>query len=152
MSSSIGFVYILSNPSAPDLYKVGCSTNDPLERARQLSVSTSVAMPFSLVYSKRVEYPFSVESQLHLLLDQYRVNNSREFFRVPLHKIIDLIERYEEAPPEFAGYGEVDTVPTPWAELFSSFEDDCSDRELNDDERAQVRELAKKLGRRPTTN
>lgn len=145
MSASQGHIYALVNPSMEGLVKIGATVHDPIQRARQLSASTSAPHPFALAYSRRVSMPFQVEAELHEALDQYRVNDSREFFKVPLHKVIQFMERYTEvkkAEPVSAA-----SMKLPWAELFATFEDENGEgRELTEEERAKCRELARRLG------
>jgi hypothetical protein len=121
------------------VYKVGCSTNDPVERARQLSAGSGIPYPYTVVYSRRVAFPFAVEANLHSQLDSYRINDSREFFKAPLHQIITLIERHDEVPE----VGEMNEGPLDlsYSELFATFPDDGEPRMLTDEERAQCREL-----------
>jgi hypothetical protein len=142
MSAEKGWVYCMSNPLFEGCYKVGVATIDPIERARQLSASSGVPYPYTVCYQRLVEKPFQVEAALHRLLDSYRLNDSREFFRIKLHKIIELAENYEEV---------VSTKPFPeyrFAELFATFPDD-GPRELTEDERAKCRELERVIFNEP---
>jgi len=136
--SKVGYIYIaVSAGLAENVCKVGATTNNPLERARQLSASTSSALPFVIAYSRRVVNPFQVETSIHNQLEDYRVNESREFFNVPIYKVITLIEKFEEAPKSLRG-----RVDTPYAELFAKFPDDGAARELTPEERMACRKLA----------
>lgn len=140
MSAETGYVYLMVCAAMPDLVKVGCSTNDPLLRARQLSASTSAALPFTLAYSRHVNSPFQVEAALHRELDEYRVNDSREFFKVPLHQVITLVERYEEVGIPLS----CDEIDLSFSELFATFPDDGSPRFLTPSEQERCRELERK--------
>lgn len=142
MSAEKGFVYIMMNGAMPGLLKIGASTKHPLNRARELSAPTASAVPFVVAYHRYVADPFQVEAALHRLLDRYRANDSREFFRIELHKVVELLERYEEGRDLFYG----DDVRTPFAELFNTFPDDGSARSLNEDEQFKCRQLEHKLG------
>jgi hypothetical protein len=143
-SAATGYVYALVNSSMPGLVKIGCSTNHPLERARQLSASTSAATPFVVAFQRHISFPFRAEAAIHVALADYRINDSREFFRIPLHKAIEQIERFDEIP-ECAPRRNVEEMALPWAELFSSFRDDGSDRTLDEQEQALCRDLAHRL-------
>ena len=142
MSAERGWIYVMGNVAYEGVYKIGASTNDPVNRASQLSAASGVPVPFTLVYQRKVDYPFQVEAALHRILAQYRINESREFFKVKLHKIIEYAERYDEVRDEF----ESDDVDTPFARLFSTFDDDGSPRELTVAEQQRCRELEEKLG------
>lgn len=140
MSAEKGFVYCLVNASIPGLVKVGATTKDPITRAKELSASTSAPLPFVLAYHRAVRFPFAVEAEIHRLLDNCRTNDSREFFSIELYKVIELLERYEEDVSPLRG-----EIDTPYAEVFWSFDDDGSARELTDTERAAIRALEDQL-------
>ena len=130
----------------PGLIKIGCSRAHPLERTRQLSASTSTPTPFVLAFHRRVRDPFGTEALIHQRLNEFRANESREFFRVSLRKAIEEIERFEEVVEEVAQMeDEVKKIPLPWAELFASFPDNGDPRELSESERARCRQLEEKL-------
>lgn len=129
-----GWIYAMVNESTPGLIKLGASTNDPLIRAKQLSASTSAPTPFVCAYSRAVNDVTHAEALAHVMLDAERVNEGREFFRVSLPRamsIMDLIAGGEKARFD---------PPTPMAELFATFPDDDSPRELTPEERAKCRE------------
>jgi hypothetical protein len=86
-----GWIYILSNESFPEYYKVGTTTRDPEERIQEL-FTTGVPTPFILEYSCLVESSFDMEQFIHQQLDPYRVNGQREFFECGLRIIISTIK------------------------------------------------------------
>lgn len=140
MSAEKGYIYVLSSPTMEMVYKVGATINDPIERARQLSASSGVAYPYTVAYQRLVDAPFQVEAALHRMLDSYRLNDSREFFRIKLHKIIELAESYEEVRWESM---ELDREYR-FAKLFATFPDD-GPRELDENEQAQCRQLERAI-------
>jgi hypothetical protein len=140
MSAEKGWIYCLSNPLLEGCYKVGVSTNDPIERARQLSASSGVPYQFTVAYQRLVDHPFKVEAALHRMLDQYRLNDSREFFRVRLSKIITLAESYEEVRWE----SQEPEREYRFAKLFATFAQDGAP-ELDENERAQCRQLERTI-------
>lgn len=142
MSAERGYIYCMTSASMPDLYKIGASTNHPLERAKQLTMSTSAASPFFVAYHRHVIFPFQVEAVIHRILKEHRVNDSREFFMVPLARVIELFDKVE-ACPECRDL--LEEEPLPWSELFSSFPDDGRPRELNDHEQELCADLAHKI-------
>lgn len=150
MSAPLGWIYALVNPSMPGLVKVGCTIHDPVLRAKQLSASTSAPVPFVVAYSRRVAVPFQVEAALHRYLAPYRANDSREFFKIPLHEVVRLMDEYEEVP-ELPPLDDEDgesaaNMDLPWSELFATFPDDGSGRELTAEEAAECREMAELMG------
>ena len=81
------WVYVLSNASMPGALKIGYTKATPDERAKQLSSSTSVAFPFEVEYSFKCFNAESLEGELHMFFDSYRINNNREFFRLSLDEV-----------------------------------------------------------------
>ncbi len=142
MSAEKGYVYVLCCGAMPGLLKIGASTKHPIERAKELSASTSTPLPFILAYHRAVKYPFQVEADLHRLLSDFRTNDSREFFSIPLYKVIGLLEQYEE---DLSSIGS--QVHTPYADLFATFPDDGVGRKLTPDERDQCIDLTISLAR-----
>lgn len=90
-----GDIYCFSNPSMPGIVKigeihtVGKSVHD---RAREI-YGTGVPTPFTVEFSAKVTDSRGTEGIIHELLDQYRVNNSREFFRISPADAKRLIEQ-----------------------------------------------------------
>ena len=84
------YVYILSNPSMPNLIKVGKTTKHPSKRMSELH-STGVPTPFELEFSVMVDDCGSSELSAHKALSNYRVAGNREFFKISVKKAIELI-------------------------------------------------------------
>ena len=84
-------VYILINPSMPDLIKIGKTEKTAYERAEEL-YTTGVPTPFEVAYSVPSEYPEFLEDILHKQFKQYRINKHREFFRYPADKVIEWLK------------------------------------------------------------
>ena len=146
MSAPYGFIYVLTAGGLESgVYKIGATTNHPLKRARQLSASSGIISPFVVAYYRQLRNPFGVESEIHKQLDLYRVNESREFFKLPLHKIIGLLEQYDEVNGVFYS----DDIETPFANLFASFEArnpyDQYEHTLSPEEQRACRRLAQEI-------
>lgn len=94
--SSYGYVYVMVNPSLPDIVKIGKTTRDPNERAKELSSATGVPTPFILVYSKPFADCHFAEKVIHGYLEDkgVRVSGNREFFQISTSEAIDLINVY----------------------------------------------------------
>lgn len=86
--SDIGFVYLLSNPAMPDIYKIGMSERSPFIRCRELSSSTSCPIPFKVEAYIEVNDPYDVEDYLHQEFSEYRLSSNREFFRIDPFKVV----------------------------------------------------------------
>lgn len=76
-----GYVYFLSNPTMPDLLKIGMTTRSIHERLSELR-STSVADSFVLEGLVRVENPEVCERLIHCELKDHRYSDDREFFSI----------------------------------------------------------------------
>lgn len=90
---------LLKNATGEDVYKIGVTRRlEPLERIRELS-SASVPFQFdvhALIFS---EEAFALETELHNQLSEYKVNkvnNRKEYFKVPFEKIKALLDKHEE--------------------------------------------------------
>ena len=88
MSENYGFVYVLSNPSMPDIYKVGMTDRAPSQRVAELSKSTSVPTPFEIIVCSEVWDAQKVEARIHNHFIKQRVNSQREFFKLDLNALI----------------------------------------------------------------
>jgi hypothetical protein len=85
------FVYILTNPTIPDLVKIG-RTKNLEERMRSLSSHSGVPVAFKCFYCCEVENGTDVEKRLHFGLGDHRVNPKREFFRINPERVKILLE------------------------------------------------------------
>jgi hypothetical protein len=96
-TKNVGSVYCLTNPSMPDICKIGMTDRRVEERVEELS-NTSVPTPFEVAFAKLVNNPKQKEKMIHKLLSAHRINKKREFFNYPLDKvkqIFDLIDEVE---------------------------------------------------------
>jgi len=88
------WVYVLSNPTTPNLLKIGYTTQTPDERAKQISNATGVALPYKVEWAFKCFDGEQLEGEVHRKLKEYRVNNQREFFQIELDeakKVIKLL-------------------------------------------------------------
>lgn len=93
MENNKGYVYVMINPSYEGLVKIGKTTKEPEDRAKELSSATGVATPFIVVYKRMFNDCNIAEKTIHKILTNQgvRVNNSREFFRLPISDAINTI-------------------------------------------------------------
>lgn len=93
MNINQGYVYVMINPSYDGIVKIGKTTKEPEERAKELSSATGVATPFIVVYKRLFKNCHLAESIIHSYFTEkgFRVNNSREFFSVPIDAAINFI-------------------------------------------------------------
>ena len=78
------WVYILSNPTQPGIYKIGYTKLTPDERAKQISNATGVPLPYEVAWALRCFNGEQLEGAVHHALKEYRVNSQREFFQIDL--------------------------------------------------------------------
>jgi len=92
--SDIGYVYCFSNLYYDNMYKIGFTENDPQLRANQLR-KTGVVGRFKVEFFIKIKQYREMEKHIHSLLDKYRVEADREFFKIDISIIkfiFDLIE------------------------------------------------------------
>jgi len=86
------WVYVLSNPVQPGVYKIGYTKLTPDERAKQISNATGVALPYEVAWAFACFNAEQLEGAVHHALAEYRVNTQREFFQIDLDKAISSIK------------------------------------------------------------
>ncbi len=101
--SDNGYVYVLMNPSLQNMVKIGKTTREPEERAKELSSVTGVPTPFIVVYSCMFESCSDAETFVHTYLETkgFRVASNREFFEIPINIGIDAVIKAKEHFGEF---------------------------------------------------
>jgi len=85
------WIYILSNPTIPDTLKIGYTNLSPELRAKQISSSTGVVVPFKVEWAFRCFDGSLMENEVHIALKEYRISNQREFFQVDLEEAKNII-------------------------------------------------------------
>lgn len=88
-----GFIYILSNPSMPNVYKVGLTTGSVRKRIQELT-STGVPKPFTA--EKIFEVPENslrqIEQLAHKKLKNKDLHHGKEFFEGRLEDCINAVQ------------------------------------------------------------
>ena len=88
-----GFIYILSNPSMPEVYKVGLTTGSVKQRIQELN-TTGVPRPFKA--EKLFEIPEStlrtIEQLAHKKLKKKDLHHGKEFFEGSLQDCVNAVE------------------------------------------------------------
>ncbi|QFY43711.1 GIY-YIG nuclease family protein [Candidatus Methylospira mobilis] len=97
-----GFIYVLLNPSFPNMVKIGLTEDTSERRARNISSATGVPTDFIVLYDMLVNDVDEAEREIHAHFSAYRVNKRREFFYVPpklaICALIDIAQKYPVAP------------------------------------------------------
>lgn len=84
-------VYILTNEAMPDMVKIGHTSDDKLAARIKGLDNTSVPLPFECFFAWQVKNARRIERQLHQGLDDFKVRNRREFFRIEPERVRDLL-------------------------------------------------------------
>jgi len=92
-----GWVYMLSNEYMPGIYKIGMTTTSPEVRAKELSSATGVPYPFKVEAAFHCDDPANSERLIHEDLQDFRINDSREFFKDDVKDLASLCEQHCEA-------------------------------------------------------
>ena len=90
--SNCGWIYVLSTRELPDLLKIGMTTRDVVQRAREINGATGVAVPFGVRRCWHVVNPREAERAVHRRLMRYRVRDDREFFRISFKVAAECID------------------------------------------------------------
>ena len=99
-----GFVYVMSNPSYRNVFKIGTTSN--LEKRRcDLSSASGVLSPFKIIYSARISEAEKIEKLVHERLKKSRVRKNREFFKAK--NSVEIVRKVRESI-ELDYTGEVD--------------------------------------------
>lgn len=97
-----GFIYVLLNPSIPNMVKIGQTKTTSEKRARAISSATGVPTDFIVLYDALVSDVEKAEEEIHTHFSGYRPNKRREFFNVPpklaIRALIDIAHKYPIAP------------------------------------------------------
>ena len=80
-----GYVYIMSNEAMPGIYKIGCTSRTPWERADEL-YTTGVPKPFIIEYCIYIDNYQQLEKRIHTRLAEHNFN--KEFFKLNLKNCI----------------------------------------------------------------
>ena len=88
---NVGYVYVLSNKAYPEIYKIGSTYGIPEERAEELT-GTGHLHPFEVEISIEIESAEYYEKILHELLNDYRVKQNREFFKIEIGKLKNILK------------------------------------------------------------
>ena len=90
-----GYIYCVSNPSfKANIFKIGYTTMNLNKRINSL-YKTGVPTKFVINFAKTVQKCHEHEQEIHKLLDKYRFNPSREFFKCQLQTIKSAFDNIE---------------------------------------------------------
>jgi T5orf172 domain len=111
--SSRGVIYILVNSFMPGVLKIGRTTRESTERAREISRPTGVPTEYEVIYDQVVNDASAAEREIHSLLRPHRINPQREFFRISIREAIRHVQEICSRYPvnEAREAVEIDALP-----------------------------------------
>ena len=83
-------VYVLTNPSMPDIVKIGMTDN--LKTRMRSLYNSSTPVPFECYFACTVTDMKFVEKSIHNGFDDFRINPRREFFRVDPERVVSILK------------------------------------------------------------
>jgi hypothetical protein len=88
-----GFIYILSHPSMPNVFKVGLTTNSVAQRIRELN-GTGLPKPFKAekIFAVEMVHLRNVEQLAHKKLSVKDMHHGKEFFEGILSECVASVE------------------------------------------------------------
>lgn len=81
-------IYVLTNEAMPGLVKIGLTGDSVENRIAQLNAVPGVPLPFECYYAAEVDNMNRVESLLHGIFSDHRINPKREFFKIDPEKVV----------------------------------------------------------------
>ena len=81
----------------PGLYKIGHTTKHPDERAKEISRSTGVPIPFEVEWAFDCFDSDRLEAEVHKVLDSFRYSSNKEFFEISLNEAKETIRKLGSA-------------------------------------------------------
>lgn len=96
MKPKQGSVYILSNPSMPNIVKIGVTQDSVENRCKTISKPTGVPTPFEVEYECTVSDCYKIEKALQAAFAPYRVSENREFFKVNTAQVTAILQLVQQ--------------------------------------------------------
>ena len=107
-----GYLYAMTNKSFNGLIKIGRTTKNPIDRAKQLSRPTGVPESFDLAIYCKVCDCIDAEKKIHKILKTYRYNKKKEFFLVSIKVVQELVVRICQEINQLHGYVDENPIIT----------------------------------------
>ena len=87
-----GFIYVLSNQLMPGVYKIGFTSRNPDERAKEISIKVNLPSSFKVERYWRSDDPYIVEQRIHEELKPYF--RAGEFFEGDLQLFYQVVTKH----------------------------------------------------------
>ena len=90
-NNSRGFIYVLRTPSEEGWVYINVSEEEPHKKCEELVANGLITHPFEVLVSIGTDNPFKVFNVVETILDEYRVIEGKNFFKVDLLQFCDLV-------------------------------------------------------------
>ena len=90
-NNSRGFIYVLRTPSEEGLVYINVSEEEPHKKCDELVAKGLITHPFEVLVSIGTDNPFKVFKVVETILEEYRVIEGKNFFKIDLLQFCDLV-------------------------------------------------------------
>ena len=90
-NNSRGFIYVLRTPSEEGWVYINASEEEPHKKCEELVAKGLITHPFEILVSICTDNPFKVFKVVETIIDEYRVIEGKNFFKVDLLQFCDLV-------------------------------------------------------------
>ena len=90
-NNSRGFIYVLRTPSEEGWVYINASEEEPHKKCEELVAKGLITHPFEVIVSIGMDNPFKVFKLVETILEEYRVIEGKNFFKVDLLQFCDLV-------------------------------------------------------------
>ena len=90
-NNSRGFIYVLRTPSEEGLVYINASEEEPHKKCEELVANGLITHPFEVLVSIGTDNPFKVFKVVETILEEYRVIEGKNFFKVDLLPFLELV-------------------------------------------------------------
>ena len=90
-NNSRGFIYVLRTPSEEGWVYINVSEEEPHNKCEELVAKGLITHPFEVLLTIGIPNPFKVFKVVETILEEYRVIEGKNFFKVDLLQFCDLV-------------------------------------------------------------
>ena len=91
INNSRGFIYVLRTPSEEGWVYINASEEEPHKKCEELVAKGLITHPFEVLVSIGTDNPFKVFKVVETIIDEYRVIEGKNFFKVDLLQFLELV-------------------------------------------------------------
>ena len=90
-NNSRGFIYVLRTPYEEGWVYINVSEEEPHKKCDELVANGLITHPFEVLVSIGTDNPFKVFKVVETIIDEYRVIEGKNFFKVDLLPFLELV-------------------------------------------------------------